>query len=411
MPIVTHWSFTALLLLLDTSRITTRPDADKTLPCAVHRDFNRALEAKQLVLAEGAFEAHFTREGPTFFFSLTRSDGSEVLKRQFNKLACNEVGPAGALVVERYFTDLDFKRPGTLVLPVKVATAPVDAGVPVTPETPDIPVARQPRNDELPSTTAIFPRKKPKVSSAPTWRVPEATEPELDAGPMADAGPGPLESAVVDAGAANESGDAGFDAGADAGLPPVDGGSFSADAGQVTPGPTLSLSSALGVTGWYEPPSALLPGFHFDTFLSVNRWLRFGVSADAQLQRTQIVEIENVNRGALQTWSLAAAAAAGLCSHPQRFSLCTDVLLGARVTRAEATGALYRRTASFVVLPTAGLEGEAAFQLIKQLSVLARVSAMAPLGRSVVQVEGAEQSYTTPTVDLLGSLGLRFTFF
>lgn len=343
------------VLLAAAPLVSVAPSADEGLPCPVHQTFVAALAARNVVAPE-AFTAFFERRERGWAFRLARSQAT-ALTREF-QVPCEEAGAVAALVVERYFAALFLAAPKVV--------APT----------------RPPR----PSPSAAVP--PPAVDAGGVEPV-ELTVPEpLDAGVLEplDAGLEVAPEPIVDAGVPD--------------VPIV-----------VEPPrePFLHVLPVVWLAAWWEVPPRVSPAVMVAVHLELGRVWRTSVFIASGLPLGQNVAVDETRTGTLVAWSSLGAVSGGACARFERTTLCGDAVIGLRLTSGQSTGQLYQRQPALVAMPTAGLRGEFGFRLTPVLSLSTTLVALAPWGRSTLQVEGTSSTYATPPVDLLAGVGLSFS--
>lgn len=352
------------VLLAAAPLVSVAPSADDGLPCPVHQHFVAALAARNVVAPE-AFTAVFERRERGWAFRLARAQAT-ALTREL-QVPCEEAGAVAALVVERYFDALFLAAPKVVA--------------PTRPPRPSPPAAPVP---------------PPAVDAGVPERVDVGVPEPLDAGVLE-----PLDAGVLEP----------FDAGlevtpepiVDAGVPDV---SIVVEPPRE---PFLHVVPVAWLAAWWEVLPRVSPAVMVAVHLELGRVWRTSLSIASGLPLGQNVTVDETRTGTLVAWSSLGAVSGGACARFERTTLCGDAVIGVRLTSGQSTGQLYQRQPALVAMPTAGLRGEFVFRLTPLLSLSTTLLALAPWGRSTLQVEGTSSTYATPPVDLLGGLGLSFS--
>ncbi len=377
------------LLTMALAAVSTPPGADDGLPCAVHREFLSALTVHGHATDQRPV-ARFEKKGATWLFTLTLS-GTQLLRREFQGYSCTDAAQAGALVVTRYYDDLQFERsagalktrppPGERT-PVATPEIPPPALRVLEPEPPDAgtPIPTEPTLNFLDAGTAI-----PELPvDAGAWLPIEPPDAAIEIPQPIDAGSSDLRAVITSP---------------DAGAP-----------GESAPW-APSLSASIFVDGWWPVGQTPEPAASLDVALLVRSHWRATLGARAGLPHTETITIDSIDRGFFTWETFAASASGGYCAPLNRFTLCGDALFSLRLTRASAAGALYQRRTGWLTLPALGARGELSLPLVGGLRAGLQLSALVPLGQSSLAVEGSSSRYVSPPIDLLAGLGLRYVFF
>lgn len=355
------------LLLAATPQVTTPAGADDGLPCHVHAQFLEALEARKVRPTEPA-RATFQLQGGRWRFAL-ESAGRVTLRRELD-VPCEEAGAVAALMVERAFASLVMKRPTVVGKPV--APSPPVSSPPVEPTPEPTPVEPLPM-ERAPVEPVELPPEPVRVVMPPVEPLPRPTPPVEPV----DAPPEPVR--VV--------------------IPPV----------EPPPSSRPLVSPLVAVGAWWEVPARLWPSLTLGVDVEVRPWWRVGALVASGLPQAQLIRLDETRSGQLSVWSLSGAVSAGLCHRFERVGLCADAVFALRVARGEGTGALYQRQPVVFLLPSAGLRAELLVRLTRLLSLSAGVMGLVPFGQSTFTVEGTAAAWTSPIVDVLGSVGIRFS--
>jgi hypothetical protein len=181
---------------------------------------------------------------------------------------------------------------------------------------------------------------------------------------------------------------------------------LSAEGGQ-RPGGTARLAISAGLAAWAEHPGSVVPALALDLSLRLDRAV-VGVWGAAPPAERMAVLAGAENRGTLQTRrALFGGSLAGCSAGPGR-RLCLGVVAGAGLIAGRTNGKLSAQRPARALVPAAGALARLLWPLPWGLEIQVDATALAPLGRAQVGVEGTAAFRRSPR--LYGLLATRLAW-
>lgn len=404
-------------LLAATSAASSRGPAlhiatamDRQLSCPANATLEKAVRLRLPAIRiaaggralPGDLLAALVREGPGWRFEVKRADGTVAMSRELAAMPCAQLAETSALILERYLAGIDWsgREVGIVPLPEPPREHPPAA-------TPDAP-RKAPRDVPEPPVEGRAPAATPEIPIRPPPReepIIRAEEPTPDAGQ-----PEVITLVTQDAGVILDASE--LDAGASQPAAILDGG-------EPTPSEPALTAFTIGAGGgaWLGLPAELSATISIEIAIRIFERFHASLLFFGGTSAQRAVTYDGGSRGSLQIQAYTGFGTFSICSPGSGVSVCGGVIAGVRVTSGGAAGPstgqrLFSTSGALAALPELGLYGHFSWPVWSRFSLSADLAAAAPLGRASFDIQGISQArYTTPPVDLTGTLYVGFRLF